>query len=77
MVKRRINFEKVEILRLRLGLTLMEFCRTHGIDHKTYSGLANGGGVKDKTIIKLSKALDIDPGEILIFEDHEAISAQK
>ena len=64
---RRIDITKIESLRLDKGLTKTQFCKANKINIKTYNSLGKGK-VHDETILKIAKALDIRPSEILVFE---------
>lgn len=66
---RRVNFKKIEGLRLDLGLNKQSFCRKAGIASFTYNRLDSAKKVKDDVIIRIAKALDVRPSELIFWQD--------
>ena len=66
---RRVDFKKVDRLRLDLELNKQSFCRKAKVCAFTYNRLAEAKKVKDDVIIRIAKALEIKPSEIVYWED--------
>jgi len=66
---RKIKTDLIESLRLDAGIEKTAFCRSNGIGIHTYNRLLKDSGarVKDATILKIAKALDIEPSALLNF----------
>lgn len=67
-MKKKVDFQKVEKLRMDLGLGRVAFCRRARIGHQTYKRLSSGADVKDGVIIRVAKGLGVKPSEILYWE---------
>ena len=62
----KINVEKIEKERKRQGLTAMELARRIGITRAAYSFFLRVGSTKLGALVKIAKALDFDPKDLLI-----------
>jgi DNA-binding Xre family transcriptional regulator len=69
MEVRRIDFKKIERIRLDLGLNKQSFCRKAKTCEFTYNRLAEAKKVKDDVIIRIAKALDVRPSELIFWQD--------
>lgn len=67
---RQLDIEKIESVRLDMGLTKSQFCREINMSIRTYNSLGSGR-VHDGTILKLAKILDLRPSEIIVFKDYD------
>jgi len=66
VVVRKVNFAKIDALRLDMGLTETEFCRQLRMNHSTYRRLAYGPEkVKDMVILKIADKLRVKPSELI------------
>jgi DNA-binding Xre family transcriptional regulator len=66
---RRVDFKKVDRLRLDFGLNKQSFCRKAGIACFTYNRLDSAKKVKDDVIFRIAKALDVRPSELIFWQD--------
>lgn len=65
---RRVDFQKVDRLRLDLGLNKQSFCRKAKTCEFTYSRLAEAKKVQDDVVIRIANALEVKPSEIVYWE---------
>ena len=68
-MRRILDIEKIERVRYDLRIAKTEFCKTHKINIRTYNALIKDPGrkTKDETILKIAKALDLNPSELILF----------
>lgn len=60
----KINGNKVKIMYAELGLTQQQFADLAGMDRTVLSRLLNRGTCRGDMIVRIAKALNIDPLEI-------------
>lgn len=65
---RRVDFKKIDRLRLDLELNKQSFCRKARVCEFTYNRLAEAKKIKDDVIIKIARALEIKPSELVYWE---------
>lgn len=65
---RRVDFKKVDRMRLDLELNKQTFCRKARVCEFTYNRLAEATKIKDDVIFRLARALEIKPSEIVYWE---------
>ena len=65
---RRVDFKKVDRLRLDFKLNKQSFCAKAKICCFTYNRLAEAKKIKDDVIIRIASALEIKPSEIVYWE---------
>ncbi len=66
---RRVDFKKVDRLRLDLELNKQSFCRKAKTCQFTYDRLAEAGKIRDDVIIRVAVALGVKPSEIVYWEE--------
>lgn len=66
---RRVDFKKVEGLRLDMGLNLTQFCRQAGICSGTYNRLAGADRVTDDVVLRIAKSLKVKPSQLIYWEN--------
>jgi len=65
---RRVDYKKIERLRLDMGLNKQSFCRKARTCEFTYNRLPESRKTRDDVIINLARALEIKPSEIVYWE---------
>ena len=66
---RRVDFKKVDSLRLDLGLNKQSFCRRAKVCESTYSKLATSKKITDDVVIRVANALQSKPSSLIYWED--------
>ena len=65
---RKVDFQKIERLRLNLEKEKTRFCIEAGVSVTTYNNLKDAAKVRDDVIIKIATALKVKPSEIVFWE---------
>ena len=65
----KINFKKIEELRLDLGLGKKAFCKKARIAMSTYKRLPDAESIMDPVIIRIAQGLGVKPSEIIYWEE--------
>lgn len=71
-----IKYNKLISLLRKAGMTSYTIKRDKIIGQATYKKILEGGDIDTRTIAKLCKALNCQPGDILEYEDEEVDSAK-
>jgi transcriptional regulator with XRE-family HTH domain len=66
---RRVDFKKVDRLRLDLGLNKQAFCRLARVCESTYSKLATSKKITDDVVIRVANALQVKPSALIFWEE--------
>ena len=66
---RRIDFKKIEKLRLDKGLNMKRFCRQAKVAHATYKRVPDATKVKDDVIIRIAAFLKVKPSELVYWNN--------
>ena len=69
VVVRKVDFAKIDRLRVDMGMTEIQFCREVKMNHMTYLRLAYADKVKDGVIIKIAKKLGVKPSELVYWTE--------
>ena len=64
----KINGAKLELLTAQKGMTFCKLAEKSGICRQNISTVKNRGTCSPATLIKLARALDVDPVEIMLQE---------
>ena len=56
---------KIELAQARKGISRKRLIEQSGLNANTIKSIYSGKGCKPETVYKLSKALDVDPAELL------------
>ena len=66
---RRINFKKIEELRLNMGLGKMAFCKKAGVGMDTYKRLPTAERLHDAVLFRIADGLGVKPTELIYWEE--------
>lgn len=66
---RRVDFKKIEGLRLDAGLNLTQFCHKAGICTGTYNRLQGADRVTDDVVLRIAKCLKVKPSQLIYWQD--------
>ena len=72
---RKVNFRKIEELRLDSGMNRKEFCRKARISMVTYQRLPETDRLRDDVLIRMAKGLNVRPTELIYWEEKASVSS--